>query len=182
MIAAEEITSTLTIDDLDDENIESAVVAIDASNYVEGEDMLAFATQGTISGTWNATTGELALTGIATKAQYETALQSVTYENTSDDPSALTRTVSFTVSDGDSESNTQTRDINITLVNDAPVIAAIEADALTYTENDTAVAITSTLTVTDLDDEDIESAVVAIDASDYVEGEDVLGVCHPRHH
>ena len=168
------ITSTLTIDDLDDEDIESAVVAIDASNYVEGEDVLAFATQGTISGTWNATTGELALTGTATKAQYETALRSVTYENTSDDPSETMRTVSFSVSDDDSESNTQIRDINITVVNDAPVIAAIEADAVTYTENDTAIAITSMLTVTDLDDETIESAVVAIGASDYVEGEDVL--------
>ena len=70
---------------------------------------LAFATQGTISGTWNATTGELALTGIATKAQYETALRSVTYENTSDDPSEAMRTVSFTVSDGDSrEQHTNT--------------------------------------------------------------------------
>ena len=84
------------------------------------------------------------------------------------------RTVSFTVSDGVLDSDTQTRDINIAVVNDAPVIAAIEADALVYTENDSAVAITSTLTVTDLDDEDIRSAVVAIDASNYVEGEDVL--------
>ena len=113
------ITSTLTVTDVDDENIDSAVVAISA-NYADGEDVLAFVDQNGITGAWNSGTGELTLTGTATKAQYETALRSITYANTSDDPSDATRTVSFTVNDGDADSNTQTRDINVTAVNDAP--------------------------------------------------------------
>ncbi len=124
----------MAITDLDDTNIESAVVAI-TGNYANGQDVLAFANQSGITGSWNATTGELTLSGSATLAQYQAALRSITYTNTSDNPSTATRTVSFTVNDGDANSNTQTRDINITAVNDAPVEASIEGTALGYTEN-----------------------------------------------
>ena len=55
--------------------------------------MLAFADTGTITGSWDAVTGTLTLTGTDTLANYETALRSVTYQNASDDPSTLTRTV-----------------------------------------------------------------------------------------
>ncbi len=166
------ITSTLAITDLDDTNIESAVVAI-TGNYANGQDALAFANQNGITGSWNATNGTLTLTGSATLAQYQAALRSITYTNTSDNPSTATRTVSFTVNDGDANSNTQTRDIAITAVNDAPVEASIEGSALGYTENDGAVAITSTIAITDVDDTNIESAVVQI-TSNYANGQDVL--------
>ena len=88
-------------------------------NYANGQDVLSFTNQNGITGSWNTTTGELTLTGSATKAQYEAALRSVTYHNTSEDPSTATRTISFTVNDGDANSNTQTRDITFTAVNDA---------------------------------------------------------------
>ncbi len=115
------ITSTIAITDVDDVNIESAIVAITA-NYVNGQDVLGFTNQNGITGSWNATTGELTLTGSATVAQYQAALRSITYTNSSETPSTLTRTVSFTVNDGSANSNTQTRDINVTAVNDAPVL------------------------------------------------------------
>ena len=62
----------------------------------------------------------MTLTGSDTLANYEAALRSITYQNTSDDPSTATRTVSFTVNDGDDDSNTLTRDITIASVNDDP--------------------------------------------------------------
>ncbi|MEZ6087265.1 MAG: hypothetical protein R3C05_04400 [Pirellulaceae bacterium] len=104
------ITSTLTVTDVDDTNMESAVVQI-TGNYANGEDVLAFVDQNGITGSWNATNGTLTLTGSATKADYITALRSITYNNTSENPSAATRTVSFNVNDGDANSNTVTRDI-----------------------------------------------------------------------
>ncbi|MEL7497637.1 MAG: LamG-like jellyroll fold domain-containing protein [Planctomycetota bacterium] len=115
------ITSTLSISDADDTDIESARVQI-SGNYANGEDVLAFTNQNGIVGSWNATTGELSLTGSATLAEYETALQSVTYSNGSEAPSTATRTVSFFVNDGDVNSNTLARDIGITPVNDSPGI------------------------------------------------------------
>ena len=109
----------LALNDPDDTNIESATVAITAG-FAQGEDVLGFTDQDGITGSYDAATGILTLTGSATLAQYETAFQSVTYENTSDDPSVATRTLSFIVNDGEADSNTLTRDINVIPVNDAP--------------------------------------------------------------
>ncbi len=66
--------------------------------------------------------GTLTLTGQATVAQYQAALRSITYTNTSEEPSTATRTVSFVVNDGDLNSNPQSRDIAILSVNDAPTL------------------------------------------------------------
>jgi hypothetical protein len=166
------VTGSIAISDLDDTHIESAVIQITAA-HVNGEDVLAFADTGSITGSWDALTGTLTLTGTDSLANYDLALRSVTYQNTSDDPSTATRTVSFTVNDGDVDSNTQSRDIAITAENDAPVEASIEAGALAYTENDGAVAVTGSITTSDLDDTNIESAVIQITAA-YANGEDLL--------
>ena len=69
-------------------------------------------------------TGTMTLTGPDTLANYQAALQSVTYENTSGTPSTLTRTVSFTVNDGDTDSNTVVRNIDVVLDASAPVVVA----------------------------------------------------------
>ena len=119
---AVQVTSAISISDVDDTDIESATIQI-IGNYVLGQDVLAFSNTANITGSWNAVTGTLVLTGTDSLANYELALQSITYENLSDDPSAATRTVSFTVNDGDADSNTLTRNINITPVNDAPIAA-----------------------------------------------------------
>ena len=170
--AATAVTSTITVSDVDDINIESATVQI-TTNYSNGEDILSFTNQNGIIGTWTAATGTMALSGSATKANYQTALRDVKYNNTSDNPSTLARTVSFTVNDGDINSNTTTRQINIAAVNDVPVLAAIEAAALSYTEGDAATAVTSTITVNDVDDTNIESATIQI-TTNYSNGEDIL--------
>ena len=166
------ITGTITITDVDDTNIESATIQI-TGNYVSGEDILAFINLGPITGSWDALTGTMTLTGSDTLANYEIALRSVTYENTSENPSTAVRTVTFIANDGDSDSNAQTRNINVTAVNDSPVEATIEGTPLAFTENDPAIAITNTITITDVDDTNIDSATIQI-TGNYVSGEDVL--------
>ena len=108
---------------MDDTHIESATIQI-TGNYVNGEDMLAFTNTAAITGNWNAVSGTMTLSGSDTLTNYRDALKAVTYRNTSNDPSTLVRTVSFTVNDGDDVSDPVTRDVNITAVNDAPVISA----------------------------------------------------------
>ena len=58
--------------------------------------------------------------GAQSVANYQAALRSVTYRNTSENPSEAVRTVSFQVSDGALESNVATRDIAVTAVDDPP--------------------------------------------------------------
>ncbi len=54
-------------------------------------------------------------------ANYQAALRSVTYQNTSENPSTLNRTVTITASDGVLVSAPSTRQIAVTSVNDPPV-------------------------------------------------------------
>ncbi len=166
------ITSTITVSDADDTNLTSGVVQI-ASNYDSGNDVLAFVDQLGITGSWNSGTGVMSLSGTTTKANYQTALRAVTFDNTSQDPSGLTRTVSFRVSDGTDLSNTANRQIDVTPVNDAPVASGMQSGSLAYTEGDAATAITNSFTITDVDDTHMDSATVQITGS-YESGADVL--------
>ncbi len=166
------ITGTITVSDADNANLASALITISA-NYQNGEDVLSFTNANGITGSWNASTGQLSLSGSATLANYRTALRAVRYANISATPSILTRTVTFRVNDGTDNSNTQSRNISVAGANSAPVLAAIEPGTLAYTEGDGAVNITSTITVTDPDNTNLASAVITISAN-YQNGEDVL--------
>ena len=155
------INGQLNLVDIDDGNLESAVVQI-TGNYANGEDTLSFVDQNGITGSWDSGAGTLTLSGSASISDYQTALRSITYSNFSDDPSALTRTVAFTVHDGDANSNIQTRNITITAVNDAPV-AVNDSDS---TPEDTAVVID--LTSNDVDPD--SSPLYVLDVSNPTNG------------
>jgi hypothetical protein len=93
---------------------------------------------GGITGSFDAGTGTLTLTGPATLADWQTVLQSVAYQNTSDNPSVAPRTVTLIVNDGALDSAPATRTINVTAVNDAPSL----------TNNNLAIADGATVTLT----------------------------------
>jgi hypothetical protein len=110
--AATAVTSLITARDADDATITGATVQI-TGNYRNGQDVLGFSNVGSVVGTWNAATGTVTFTGTDTLANYQAALRSVTYQNTSATPEMLTRTVSFSLSDSDGASNTLTRQIEL---------------------------------------------------------------------
>jgi YVTN family beta-propeller protein len=160
----------ITATDVDSANLASAAVSV-TTNYQNGQDVLAFTNQNGIVGTWTAATGILTLVGSATVANYQTALRSITYTNTSDAPNTATRTVTFAVNDGTAASNTASRQITITAVNDAPVLTTTVAN-LTYTENATT-ALDAGITVIDVDSSNLSSATVTMTTS-YQNGQDTL--------
>jgi VCBS repeat-containing protein len=167
------IDNTITITDSDSANLTGATVQI-SSNYVNGQDILAFAPIGPITGSFNAATGTLTLTGTDTVANYQAALRTVTYSNTSNNPSTAPRTVSWQVNDGagvNNLSNVATSTITVTSVNSAPVLA--NGSTLNYTENDPATVINSVITASDVDSTNFVGATVTISGG-YVSGQDVL--------
>ncbi len=166
------ITSALTVTDGDDTNIESATVSI-TNNFDSSEDVLNFADQLGITGSYASGTGILTLTGTATLSDYQTALRSVTYQNTDPAPSELLRTISFTVNDGDDDSNLQTRNISVVKVNNAPALTNMETGSIIYFAGNGQKAVTSSIQVNDSDDTNIDSARVQI-TSGYVSSEDTL--------
>src|SRR4029453_13702257 len=82
-----------------------------------------------ITGTYGA--GSLILSGAASVADYQSALLSVRYRNTSDSPSTAPRTIAFRVTDPTGlTSDPQSRAVTVTAVNDAPVLDATGAMSL----------------------------------------------------
>jgi hypothetical protein len=127
--AASAINSLLSVVDADTANLQGATVTI-STGYVSGQDALGFTNQNGITGSFDSGTGVLTLSGSATVAQYQTALRSVTYVNTSDNPSGATRTISYQVNDGqstNSASNVVTATVTVAPVNDAPVLTGDRA-------------------------------------------------------
>jgi hypothetical protein len=130
------IDATLAITDVDDTNIESATISI-SGGFVSGEDVLAFVNMGNITGSWDGGTGILTLTGTDTLANYEAALESITYENTNtDNPNTGNRTITWVVNDGSANSAGVTSTITVAGVNDAPVSTN---DTLSIAEDTTTV-------------------------------------------
>jgi len=168
------VTASLTVADVDSLQLTGATVQI-ISNYQNGQDVLAFTNTAAITGTWTVANGTLALSGSDTLANYQAALRSVTYQNTSLNPKALTRTVQFQVNDGVAKSRAVTRAVTVTPVDDASVLANLEATNLTYTEDGAAVALSGLLTVTDVDNINLASASVTVSAN-YLSAEDLLGM------
>jgi hypothetical protein len=174
--AAAVIDATVVVSaDADDTQMAGATVRLSAG-FTTG-DILAFTDHSGITGSYNALTGVLTLSGNATLANYTAALQSVRFHSTSDDPTAIStsRTVTWQVTDANSDaagaatSNTVTSTITLTPVNDAPTLTGTATAS--YTENGAAIPLFSGITVTDVDDTDIVSASVSIDALGFLSGD-----------
>ena len=167
------IDSGITVFDADNANLTGATVAI-TTNFAGSQDVLAFAAANGISGSYNAGTGVLTLTGSASVANYQLALRAVTYVNTSDSPSTADRTITFTATDGTDTSSTSfsTKVVTVAATNDAPVVTASNGST-SYTENDAATVIDSGVTVTDADSANLTGATVAITGG-FAGAEDVL--------
>jgi len=168
---AAQITGTTTVTAVE-ANLISGVIQI-INNYQNGEDLLGFTNQNGITGSWDAATGTLTLMGTTSVANYQTAIRSITYQNTSQNPSNLLRTVSFTVNDGASNSNTVSRYINNVAVNNPPMITSLEDTQLIFTTGSSPAAITQTISLSDIDNVNLVSAEIKIFAH-YQNGNDIL--------
>jgi large repetitive protein len=120
------LDSVLTLSDVDGDSLNRAEVEITA-NFQSGSDTLACpscAGQG-LSASFSSVTGQLTITGTATTTAYDTALQSVTFNNSSNAPTTSARTIAFRIRDTyNNTSADDTLSLSVTAVNDAPVISA----------------------------------------------------------
>ncbi|MBP4047257.1 Ig-like domain-containing protein [Chromobacterium violaceum] len=147
------VDSGITVSDRDNTTLASATVSI-TGNFHSGEDVLAFTntnstTYGNIVASYNSGTGVLTLTSsgaTATLAQWQAALQAVTYNDTAGSPNTATRTVSFTVNDGTVNSATVTRNIAIQLP--TPTVASLTAGTDTGSSSSDGITDDNTPTVT----------------------------------
>jgi VCBS repeat-containing protein len=166
------IAGNVSITDVDNATLKGATVTL---TNAQAGDVLAISSQfgikATVSGIVN---GQITITlsGEASKASYEKIIQSITYKNTSDNPSTADRTLNVQVNDGQSEhnlSNVATTTISVTAVNDAPVVdlngpflPGNNTVTLPYVENAAPVKLMPLLTLSDPDSPNLQSATVTI--------------------
>ncbi|WP_198325268.1 tandem-95 repeat protein [Permianibacter aggregans] len=128
----------IQITDADSANVNSVVVTL--SGYIPSQDVLNLQTAGTSINaaiTTNGNTWQLTLSGGADINEYLTVLQSLTYQNSSDNPSAATRTVTVAAYDQNFANifSSDSAVLNVTPVNDAPQTYANNVYALGSADN-----------------------------------------------
>jgi hypothetical protein len=104
------VDAALTVADVDDANLLGARVGV-TTGFQTG-DVLAFVDQLGITGSYDSGTGVLTLTGAASKADYQTALRSVTFSTSNGSPSSP-KTIGFVAFDGDLPSAEASKDISL---------------------------------------------------------------------
>ncbi|HCM77441.1 MAG TPA: hypothetical protein DIS90_13735 [Cytophagales bacterium] len=165
------IDNALVVTDPDDLALESAIVSI-VGNFISGQDLLGLsgALPAGLTSSYNPATGMLAISGTASLATYQNVLQTVTYSNSSDDPTTLVRTVRITVNDGLDDSNLYERQVNVVGINDPPVITG-RSTSINFSGG--AVVIDNSIDITDPDHVQLTGGTISI-SSNYLSTEDVL--------
>ena len=156
------ISLTVNASDVDSPNLTSATIQI-TGNYTQFQDFLVFNNTSKIKGSWDGNSGTLTLNGTDTLANYTAALQAVSYFNLHDNPSLLTRTVTYTVvDDGFLSSNSVSRKINVIHVNKPSQLTAVDTTPLSYTENTSPAIVAPNILVTDPDSDFLTGATVQV--------------------
>ncbi len=127
------VTPAFTVADVDNANLTGATVTI---SDLRAGDVLAFTDQNGITGSYNAGTGVLTLSGTASVANYQAAIRSITYDGAADANFGGTdnsRTVNIVVTDGTTPSS-QTATV-ISIANGVVVGGVANDDAVSTNEN-----------------------------------------------
>ncbi len=152
------VASEIELEDPDDHMLSSATVSIGA--YEAGVESLALGAGSSLAYTWDAINGVLTIDGIAGLSDYQDALRSLSYQS-EDTPSvsALTRTLSITVTDTSGASSDSAEFQLLLTVPERPIVfSAVNPDALVYVEDAPPLPIDSNHILDSLDSRDITSA------------------------
>jgi lipopolysaccharide export system protein LptA len=161
--AAVVLDPVLTVVDLDSTTVSQATVTVGGVGFDSATDSLGFVDGNGITGSWNAASGTLTLTGDASVAAYQAALRSVTFASTATALAGL-RSVSVVVTADDVDSLPGV--IGVTVVALPPIVnvppLVVTSLAQSYTAGATAVVLDPSLSVADLTSPTMSGATVTI--------------------
>ena len=139
--------SALAVTDPGSSTLVGATLTL-SSGFLAG-DTLNFTNQNGITGSYNSGTGVLTLSGIATLANYQSALESITYSSSASDPASggsdTSRTLSWQVNDGTFTSAVATSAVHILVNTPTPTHTSTATLTRTPTSSPT---VTDTVTAT----------------------------------
>jgi hypothetical protein len=122
------VDTDVLITDSDDIELTSATVTL---TNPDTNDVLLFngaPPAGIAASVYNPVTGILTLTGTASLAAYQAALQQITFANTGTNPSTETRVIDIVVNDGARDSNTAQALIQVEVVNNSAPVLDLDAN------------------------------------------------------
>ena len=118
----------VSIIDSDSPNLASATITL---TNPQADDVLTFdGTPPTGIAVSGSGTSVITLTGVASSASYQTALQQIKFSNGNIDPSNVTRIIEVVVNDGISNSNTATALVQVEAVNNSAPVIDLDPDEL----------------------------------------------------
>ncbi len=153
---------------LDDDNGNIQSVTIQITNPQDGGAESLSMTAGGLSniGAWSLAltpgTHSITISGTATLAQYESLLQKVLYNNTSQNPDTTDRTIEITVNDGVNDSNVAVSTVTVAGVNDKPDLTPLSPNMTNVNEDDTGNAGDTVFDIVSGSITDVDSAVNGI--------------------
>ncbi len=174
------LAGAVAVTDPDNLTLASATVSITGGTFAYDQDLLAANTTGTsITASYNSSTETLTLSGADTLAHYQGVLDTVTFNDTSLNPtdygSNPTRQVSWVLNNGSASNNLSTAvttTVSVTGVNNPPVFTLLATSVNISGAN--AITPASAVRVNDPDDLTLASATVAITGGTFAGDGDVL--------
>jgi VCBS repeat-containing protein len=149
----------ITLADPDNTTLNQAVVKI--TNWSAGDQLAIGTVASDLTVTVSADKGTITISGPGTLAEYQAALQSITYANTSENPNGATREITVAVTDAAVGGNTTsvTAYMNVVPVNDTPVVTF---NSTVFHEQQGAQALVTNFAVSDVDNTTMAKAVVTV--------------------
>ncbi|WP_175516907.1 hypothetical protein [Planctomicrobium piriforme] len=182
-----------TITDSESADLSSGTLTVSITANKQSTDVLSFKTSSSLTITNG---NELRLNGVllgtftggkqnvalvvtlnanATPGRTQVLLRAITFNSTSDTPVTLPRTVQFKLTDGDGgTSQVLSKSVNVTAVNDAPVVAAFDGVAAFI--GPAAVILDADATLTDSDSNDFAGGKMTVSLTANAQGSDVLSI------
>ncbi|TNC08380.1 DUF4347 domain-containing protein, partial [Methylobacterium terricola] len=114
------VDTDVAVTDVDNAQIASARAVITNPQADDGLTFVGTPPSGIVA-SYDAATHTLTLTGAASKADYQTALQQIRYASTGSAPSTVDRTIAVTVNDGTIDSAVATATVTVVAANAPPV-------------------------------------------------------------
>ena len=155
------------------EGVEAGQVGVSGANVTVG---------GVVVGTFTGGTSGAApllvtFNNVATAGVVETVLRAVRYRSVSEHPVPSTRGLRYVLTDGDGGTSAAVNQtVEMTPVNDVPVLGAIAA-TLSYTEN-AVLAVAAAGTVADVDNPTLSGATLEVSVTSNGQAEDRLSIRH----
>jgi hypothetical protein len=143
-------TNTATVTDTDSTYLLSVTATLLATPDGASEVLSAVTTGTAITASYNSTNRVLTLLGPDSAVNFQQVLRTIAYQNTSEAPSTLARTVRFVASDGANLSVARDATVNLVAVNDVPS-ATGTTTPLGYVENGSPMIVFPDLTANDPD-------------------------------